>query len=95
MILKVKVKVTAALIKLGQPKSSCTCPIALGLGYALEENNIKAFSIAVNKVEMLAKVNTETVYICHTPHRVSEFISAFDDGRTVDPFEFEIEMRPA
>ncbi|AXH46555.1 hypothetical protein SEA_ROBINSPARKLES_110 [Gordonia phage RobinSparkles] len=79
-----KVTVTQEHIDKGKPWEICNCPIALALkekGFANVEVSTLAISVGKNNQALLNHYSVPSI--------AKQFIKAFDDGQTVEPFEFE------
>ena len=77
-----KIKVTKEHIDKGRKKSALSCPIALAIG---------------DKYGLDASVGPESCVIgytiCDLPKSVKKFIKLFDNGYSVEPFEFNINLK--
>lgn len=81
-----KIQVTAKDIQEGRPGKVCACPIAIAgsraYGCTMEVGNT-----LMGPHEELHCRNWGLL-----PKEAREFVTAFDNGRSVQPFEFEIEF---
>ena len=78
------INVTEDDIKNGKPKESMHCPVAIACHRAAPDHN---FSILHDEIEV-----DESGVIAECPWSVFDFVEAFDSGRKVQPFTFELEL---
>lgn len=76
----VKIDVTEIDIKTGLPRSSCNCPIA----QACERTFAHSVSVTRNYVRVAGEKKFDL------PWEATKFIHAFDYGKPVQPFSFEL-----
>lgn len=77
---KLTVRVTQVDIDKGKPHNACRCPVALAikrLGYG---SSVGRKEIYIHNVMVLIS----------TPIKAAKFITAFDNGQPVKPFQFTI-----
>lgn len=80
----IKIKVTEEDIKKGKRFNSACCPVGLACQRVLHKNWAEVF-------EFLTLRQTENgLRIYFEMQGVAGFISKFDSGETVQPFEFEL-----
>lgn len=80
-----KIQITQQDIVNGIPEKEDKCPIALALlrqGY----KHVEVYDDYIS----CQNTNLDIEYF-HTPFEAAEFISKFDEGKEVNPFEFEAE----
>lgn len=76
-----KIQVTQDDILLGEPGACDRCPIAL----AIKRRTMREVSVGPRRIQV-------GVSSMDSPLSCVEFISLFDDGQPVQPFEFEIDL---
>lgn len=81
---KVRITVTSKDIKNGIRGSVCACPVALASQRRLCSS---AFRAGPNYL-----YNNECRIDCSLPSNATNFINAFDEGQSVLPFEFDIDV---
>lgn len=80
------VRVTATHISLGVRRDSCACPIALALRDMHPEFAIDVY----NSFAVVVQDPHTPGLTASLPLEAADFITAFDDENTVEPFEFEL-----
>jgi hypothetical protein len=80
----VRINVTSLHIAAGSPKRSCSCPLAYAFEAALP--GFKAAVAQNNTVVWKGKINKRIPL----PPVAKEFLQAFDLGKEVQPFHFDI-----
>ncbi len=80
-----KIKVTKTHIKNGMRDSSCFCPIALAVKKIIKPPSARDVEVEYH----LCRINN--LYY-RLPQTAREFITAFDNGHHVEPFEFELDL---
>lgn len=79
------VNVTAAHIAAGKPDDGCNCAVALAVAEAVG---------CPGNPEWSVDVSNKWIYIdskrYETPQSVKDFISRYDSGLSVTPFQFEV-----
>jgi hypothetical protein len=78
-----KITVTAEDIKNGKPDMPEFCPIALA---------VKRAGLCEHPYVISTYIDCEDGTFYDLPHNASEFITMFDAHKTVQPFEFDIEV---
>lgn len=89
MVSKVRVKVTQEMINTGVQSNSSMCPVALAassalgkyVSWGLRTGTALSSSISNNKLVLLSGSDA-----------VEDFVRAFDSGKEVKPFEFDMEV---
>jgi hypothetical protein len=82
------ITVTQEDIDNGTPGNSCACPVALAV--------LRAFNVSEGYVDVgQLYITFRPVYLSHheyyaTSSAVANFITMFDTGAPVEPFEFEL-----
>jgi hypothetical protein len=84
------ITVTAEHIAGGKPQASCDCPIALAILAAHPE----AEEVFVGIDEVLLAPTAGTELKADLPDVAQEWIAAYDIGKDVQPFEFELTWYP-
>jgi hypothetical protein len=79
----VRIEVTQAHIDKGERTSAFSCPIAL----ALKDHGVPKPAVTYTYFYK-SDESEEQIYL---PGKVCNFISAFDKGKPVEPFTFELE----
>lgn len=82
--MKQKISVTAEDIEKGARECEFSCPIALALRREFPKTEVCVDSIDIRVGDVSVK----------TPETAALFISDFDCGDEVEPFEFEIDLNP-
>ena len=80
-----KVKVTLENIKNGRKQDSFNCAIAC----ALKDLHCEYPDVCDSNIEF--RLNDKS-YKIETPAEVADWIFEFDKGKTVNPFEFELDI---
>lgn len=86
---QVRLNVTKAHIKNGQPVNPSKCPIA----NSIMENIKNAYFVSVLPDQVAIKIkngNKVSAYKSITPKLANTFIKRFDDGKRVGPFSLEL-----
>lgn len=83
-----KIRVRQEHIDKGVCNSPWECPIALAAQEAIGTDELSVWPY------LLTWCAGELVHEADMPRPAREFIENFDDGRPVEPFEFEIEVKP-
>lgn len=83
-----KIAVTRGHIARGTRRECSLCPIALAVREALG-----AKAVSVDDMDITVET-AGGVYRCNTPKSAEEFIYHYDDGESVEPFEFELALIP-
>lgn len=87
-----RISVTKTDINRGCPYEGDNCPIARAVRRALRPMGIHhANAVAVDQDSMTFQTKTgRVIKSIRTPATAAQFISAFDSGRAVQPFTFQI-----
>lgn len=88
----VKISVTEKDIAKGRRDDCVACPIALAIKRTLP--NVEQINVTASNFSLIGrdKRGTRCYEGGFLPFAVRFFIIRFDNGRTVQPFEFEIEV---
>lgn len=84
-----KIQVTSEDINNGRESHCSECPVALACRRVFPNNVVKVTRQTIHLYEING---SEPSGIINLPIVASYFIYDFDEGRTVDPFEFEINL---
>ena len=90
------VNVTAEHIERGTCGSCVSCPIALGIVASLPAAVAADVAYMFDAITAGADVEMSDGSITYLtlPPEAAQFMTAFDDGRTVEPFTFTAEVTP-
>jgi hypothetical protein len=80
-----RIEVTAEDIAAGRPKDACCCPVARAIS--------RAMGAAWEAYGVGAASHDDDGWI-DLPAEAERWIAAFDAGRPVEPFAFEVEVEP-
>jgi hypothetical protein len=84
------VKVTQTMINEGRVRSGENCPIALAILTVVAE---EVYIIVRSTTTFISSTLAGTSRgVLENPPEVFEFINNFDDGHTVEPFEFSLDI---
>lgn len=87
--MRVQVSVTESDIRGGVRDDDCLCPVALAL------RRVTGEEVCVCSEQIgLGSLGRGYVFqrVLDTPRAVRDFVDAFDGGRSVEPFEFELDV---
>ena len=88
MLSVVRVRVTAADIAAGRPSDACSCPVALAVQRATGDPTVDVCGV-VAAGSLRAHFGLRGVDL---PLAAVNFVSAFDRGDPVTPFEFDLDV---
>lgn len=83
-----KIQVTQEHIDNGLRNSCFSCPIALAIN---ECNGITGAQVLLHEIRIRKDCNLYDVN-CKTTKQIRDFMMLFDNGRKVEPFEFELDF---
>lgn len=84
-----KIIVEQSDIDTGIPRSATDCPIAKAV-MRVSVGTYEFVRVGFISIRCMDRTNVTRTYTI--PLKVSEFIGNFDAGRSVEPFEFDIEL---
>lgn len=88
---KKRIVVTQADIDLGERKSYCDCPVARAVKRAFRVRNGRPVSVRHEGI-FVGDPTDPQMWFAITPRALDRFITRFDDGKAVAPFEMELEF---
>lgn len=92
--MRVRIRVTKSDIEQGLKTSSDQCPIARAASHSLPEHSIEVYDRAmfIRKKEITYPRMRPREQVIQLPRKATKFIDAFDNGESVEPFAFTIEV---
>jgi hypothetical protein len=86
--MKLHINVTQQHIDRGKRCNSERCPVALSILEVLPETSYVSVDVRI----YVEPSDTYDYIAAESPDEVCRFTSAFDDGKPVSPFSFEVEL---
>lgn len=93
--MRLTVNVTQSMIENGETADCEECPVAIGVYRVLADTypeHAELIPFVTGIGTMLRTADGLCAYAAKTPKRVQDFIRAFDSGKRVEPFSFELEF---